>query len=77
MEYLPKHFDGQRPAPETILRLQAVLSRTGLSKSLIYEFIAKDQFPRPIQLGIRAVGWLGSEIDAWIANRIQVSRGQV
>jgi prophage regulatory protein len=59
---------------ETILRLQTVLSRTGLSKSLIYELIAKDQFPKPIQLGMRAVGWIGSEVDSWIATRIRISR---
>lgn len=62
------------PTNETILRLQAVLSRTGLSRSLIYELIARDQFPKPIQLGTRAVGWIGSEIDQWIASRIQISR---
>lgn len=63
------------PSPnETILRLETVLSRTGLSKSLIYELIGNGQFPKPIQLGRRAVGWVGSEIDSWIATRIQVSR---
>ena len=58
----------------TILRLPEVKSRTGLSRSLIYLKISNNQFPRPIQLGERAVGWIESEIDAWLESRIQASR---
>lgn len=59
---------------ENILRLRSVLSRTGLSRSMAYDLMAKDQFPKPIGLGARAVGWLESEIDAWIAQRVKASR---
>jgi len=61
---------------EKILRLRPVLSRTGLSRSMAYDLMAKDQFPKPIGLGARAVGWLESEIDAWIAQRVKASRCQ-
>ena len=53
-----------------ILRLPAVKERTGLSRSSIYLWIARGQFPAPISLGARAVGWVESEVDAWIAHRI-------
>ena len=43
-----------------------VKERTGLSRSTIYAKIAEGTFPRPVSLGARAVGWLESEIDAWI-----------
>jgi prophage regulatory protein len=59
---------------ETILRLPLVKNRTGCSRSGIYLRIAKGTFPAPISLGTRSVGWLESEIDAWIANCIQTSR---
>jgi prophage regulatory protein len=59
---------------EKILRLRPMLSRTGLSRSMAYDLMAKDQFPRPIGLGARAVGWLESEIDAWIVERVKASR---
>jgi len=62
------------PSNEKILRLRPMLSRTGLSRSMAYELIGKDQFPKPISLGTRAVGWLESEIDRWIAERIEASR---
>jgi prophage regulatory protein len=57
-----------------ILRLPAVKSRTGLSRSTIYLRIAAGNFPKPISLGARAVGWLDSEIDAWLASQIELSR---
>jgi len=60
---------------QTILRLPAVRSRTGLSRSTIYLRISEGTFPNQINLGARAVGWLASEIDAWVDDQIQLSRG--
>jgi prophage regulatory protein len=58
-----------------ILRRKQVESRTGLSRSTIYARIAEGLFPRPIDLGGgRAVGWVESEIDAWLQARIDSSR---
>lgn len=57
-----------------ILRLPVVKGRTGLSRSTIYLRIAEGSFPKPINLGSRAVGWLESEVDAWLASRVEVSR---
>ena len=57
-----------------ILRLPVVIHRTALSRSTIYKFIAAGRFPKPVRLGPRAVGWLESEIDDWIADRVAESR---
>jgi prophage regulatory protein len=59
---------------QSILRLPAVMARTGLSRSTIYLNIAKGLFPSPIQLGARAVGWLEAEIQDWLEQRITASR---
>ena len=59
---------------EKIIRLREVLDRTGLSRSMAYDLIEKEKFPRPVSLGARAVGWLSSQIDAWIASRAPTSR---
>jgi prophage regulatory protein len=53
-----------------ILRLPQVLQRTGLARSTIYQHIAEGIFPRPISLGLRAVGWLESDLEEWVAKRI-------
>jgi prophage regulatory protein len=55
----------------TILRLPDVRARTGLSRSTIYLRISEGGFPRPVQLGVRAVGWVESEIDEWLDQQIQ------
>jgi prophage regulatory protein len=59
---------------ENILRLRTVLVRTGLTRSMAYALLKDGHFPKPINLGPRAVGWLESEIDGWIAERVQASR---
>lgn len=57
-----------------LLRRRQVEALTGLRRSTIYERMARGQFPRPVRLGTRAVAWLASEIDSWIAARIAESR---
>ncbi|MGE0487476.1 MAG: helix-turn-helix transcriptional regulator [Gammaproteobacteria bacterium] len=52
----------------SILRLPAVIARTGLRRSSIYLRIKQGDF-RPVKLGPRAIGFLETEIDAWIEER--------
>ena len=61
-------------APVRVLRLPRVQARTGLSRSSIYMRVANRSFPQPIRLGARAVGWIESEVDAWIREQIAASR---
>jgi prophage regulatory protein len=58
----------------TILRLPSVKARTGLSRSSIYAFVARGDFPAPVSLGARAVGWNSDAVETWIAGRIAQSR---
>ncbi len=58
----------------TILRLPAVKARTGLSRSTIYLRVSEGTFPKPVSLGGRAVGWVESEIQQWLEQRIEASR---
>ena len=62
--------------PIRIVRLPAVQARTGLGRSTIYVRLAEGSFPKPVQLGARAVGWIESEVDEWIRQRIALSRGE-
>jgi prophage regulatory protein len=57
-----------------ILRLPAVKARTGLSRSTIYLRVSECEFPKPISLGGRAIGWIEEEINDWLKERITVSR---
>lgn len=67
----------------TILRRKQVEARTGLSRSTIYAKLHHNPkrpgdydptFPAPISLGAKAVGWVESEVDAWLAAQIEKSR---
>ena len=60
--------------PISILRLPAVKTRTGLSRSTIYLRISEGNFPKPISLGGRAVGWVESDIQAWLQQKIDATR---
>ena len=57
-----------------ILRLPTVKTRTGLSRSTIYLRVAAGNFPKPISLGARAVGWIDAEVEAWLSGQIELSR---
>jgi len=58
----------------SILRRKAVETRTGLSRSTLYTYIRDGRFPAPVRLGSRAVGWVASEVDAWLTARVERSR---
>jgi prophage regulatory protein len=57
----------------TILRLPAIKTITGLSRSTIYLRIDQRLLTRPVSLGGRAVGWPAHEVAAlnaaWIAGK--------
>jgi len=58
-----------------ILRLPVIKELTGLSRSSIYLRISKGQFPSSISLGGRAVGWLESDVESWLDEKILSSQG--
>lgn len=55
---------------QTILRLPAIRSESGLSRSTIYLRIAQGLWTKPVSLGARAVGWPSNEVAAINAARI-------
>lgn len=57
-----------------ISRRRKVEQRTGLSRSSIYAAIKAGTFPKQIHLGPQTVGWLESEIDSWLHERVAASR---
>jgi prophage regulatory protein len=76
-------MDTKTQAEVTILRRKQVEARTGLSCSTLYERINPrhrnydPNFPKPIALGDGKnppVGWLESEVNAWLLSRIELSR---
>lgn len=62
-------------ASDRLLRLPEVFAKIGLSRSAIYDRLdPKSQrydpsFPKPAQIGARAIAFSERELDAWIAKR--------
>lgn len=55
---------------ETLLRLPQVEALVGLKRSSIYRAVKNQSFPAPVKLGTRAVGFPASQVQQWIADRI-------
>lgn len=70
---------------QNILRRKHLEARLRLSRSAIYGKLKFNPnrpneydptFPKPIQIGSRAVGWLESEINDWLTAQIEKSRSK-
>jgi prophage regulatory protein len=53
-------------ATPRLLRLPAVMERTGLSRSAIYRAIKSQSFPAPVKVGRRSVAWSSAAIEQWV-----------
>jgi prophage regulatory protein len=58
---------------DRILRLPEVIRRVGLKRSSIYNRMKDGTFPKSSSLGGNSVGWLESDIIAWMQK--QFSKG--
>ena len=66
--------DQQREeTPLMFWRLKQVKAAVGMSRSWIYDAIRRHDFPAPIALGARAVGWDSRAIAGWQARQIEAA----
>lgn len=56
------------------INLQRVIDKTTLARGTLYAYIKAGKFPASVQLGPRRVGWVESEVDAWIKGQVDASR---
>jgi prophage regulatory protein len=52
-----------------LLRRPEVEARTGLSRSTLYEWMKRGEFPQPVKLGARIVAWRESDVAEWLESR--------
>ncbi|WP_419714879.1 helix-turn-helix transcriptional regulator [Fundidesulfovibrio soli] len=51
---------------DRLCRLPEVLNRVGYKRSRFLELVRLGVFPRPVKIGVRAVAWPESQIDALV-----------
>lgn len=56
---------------ERLIRIRAVIDKTGSNTTDIYAGIKAGTFPNSVPIGKRTVGWVESEIDKWVADKIK------
>ena len=62
--------------PLRLLRASEVVHRIGVGRSMLFQLVAKREFPQPIRITSRNVGFVESEVDGWINARIAASRDE-
>ncbi len=64
------------PLTSRIIRWPKVHDKVDLCRSHVHQLVSKGEFPSPIKLTSngRASGWVESEVDAWVEQRIAASR---
>ena len=60
--------DMAAPIP-SILRVATVLAATGLSRTTLWRAVKRGDFPAPIRLSARAVGWRRTDVERWLESR--------
>lgn len=63
--------------PSSILRIKAVMERTGLTRPTLYRKVAEGTFPRQIHISTNCIGWRESDVNEWLRNPMgyRVARG--
>lgn len=64
------HVEKNRQMTHRVLRLPEVIAKTGLGRTTLWQMTKERQFPESISLGAKAMGWIESEIDKWIEDRM-------
>lgn len=56
-----------------LVRMKQLQELVGLRPGSIKRLIARGEFPQPVQISERAIGWRSSEVQAWIDSRVRVT----
>ncbi|MEY0290688.1 helix-turn-helix transcriptional regulator [Providencia rettgeri] len=57
-----------------LIDMTFITQYTGMTDKWFYKLIQEGEFPKPIKLG-RSSRWFKREVEVWIQNRLNESRG--
>ena len=61
---------------ERIILINEVCKRIGCGKSTLYAMSRAGKFPLAVRRGLSGVGWISSEVDAWIRDLPKIKIGR-
>lgn len=64
------------PGSPRLIRIAEVLQICGMSRATLYREIKAKEFPAPLKLSARSVGWLHDEVMEWVATRVILRAAQ-
>lgn len=56
----------------SILRVQEVSRRVGLSRTTLWRLGKRGEFPQARKLTAKTIGWLESDVEEWIDTRARI-----
>ena len=62
------------PRDTRLIRLPEVMAICGLSRSSVYAYTKRGEFPSRVKITRHASAWVRAEVLAWVENRIRASR---
>jgi len=72
MSHLKLSNSSPTPQLEVIIKKSTVLGTVGFSGPTLWRRVKEKNFPQPVHLGGRSIGWLQSEVCAWIKARVEL-----
>ena len=69
MIWRPRAAQEKQDNRKYILRMPQVLEQVNLSRATVYKMIGRSEFPKPVKIGQRSVGWPMEEINFWLQSR--------
>ena len=60
---------GRAASAGRFLRVDDVVTTTGLSRRTIYRLVDRREFPRQVALTARCVGWWEADVAEWLSAR--------
>ena len=59
---------------EVLIRPREAMRRCGIGRSTMWKLIKEGDYPKPVKITRRNIGFVEAEVDAWVRQRIAASR---
>lgn len=64
----------KKSMPQQLLSVRQVAERISFGRAWIYQMMSDGKFPKPFQIGERAVRWTPEQIDTWVAKQTAATK---